>query len=64
MATFNEGDVVMLKSGGPPMTVDSHIEEGVRCVWFDKSERKTSIFNENTLEKFEENAVSGHVETF
>jgi uncharacterized protein YodC (DUF2158 family) len=64
MATFEKGDVVMLKSGGPPMTVDSHIEEGVRCVWFEKTERKSSVFSEATLEKVEENAVGGHVETF
>ena len=65
MATFNEGDVVMLKSGGPSMTVDGYSDNGkVICVWFESNKREESLFNENTLEKFEENAVSGHVETF
>ena len=65
MAIFNEGDVVSLKSGGPAMTVDGYSDNGkVICVWFESNKREESLFNENTLEKVEENAVSGHVETF
>lgn len=33
---FKVGDVVMLKSGGPKMTVLATEGEGVRCVWFVK----------------------------
>jgi uncharacterized protein YodC (DUF2158 family) len=33
-STFNEGDVVMLKSGGPKMTINSiNIEGGCYCNW-------------------------------
>lgn len=38
--TFSIGDVVVLKSGGPPMTVfsspASRADQQVGCVWFDK----------------------------
>lgn len=30
---FEAGNVVVLKSGGQPMTVVSATEEGVECVW-------------------------------
>ena len=32
--TFEIGDVVTLKSGGPSMTIDGVMENGVRCIWF------------------------------
>ena len=55
MATYSKGDVVMLKSGGPTMTVDGHTDDGrAICVWFEKTERKDGLFGEETLEKFEE----------
>ena len=31
--TYEAGSVVMLKSGGQPMTVIAASEEGVECVW-------------------------------
>ncbi len=31
-------DVVLLKSGGPPMTVREVTPEGVVCMWFDKQD--------------------------
>lgn len=47
MAQFKKGDVVLLKSGGPRMTVTDtgdyspHAsEDGVNCVWFDQKEVK------------------------
>ncbi len=33
---FKEGDVVRLKSGGPPMTVEQIYDEDISCVWFEK----------------------------
>ncbi|MGB0658896.1 MAG: DUF2158 domain-containing protein [Mangrovicoccus sp.] len=31
---FETGDVVVLKSGGPHMTVKKVEDDAVRCVWF------------------------------
>jgi uncharacterized protein YodC (DUF2158 family) len=31
--TYQAGSIVMLKSGGQPMTVVAASEEGVECVW-------------------------------
>ena len=37
LAKFEAGDVVMLKSGGPYMTVAvaAPSEDGLNCMWFD-----------------------------
>ncbi|QHS36123.1 DUF2158 domain-containing protein [Alcaligenes faecalis] len=47
MSTFNVGDVVQLKSGGPEMTVIDKSQEGsnVKCMWFvtDNRARTQSI---------------------
>lgn len=47
MNTFNVGDVVQLKSGGPEMTVIDKNQEGsnVKCLWFviDNRARTQSI---------------------
>jgi uncharacterized protein YodC (DUF2158 family) len=32
---LREGDVVRLKSGGPPMTIVGYSESNVQCKWFD-----------------------------
>lgn len=34
------GDVVVLMSGGPEMTVCSVTAEGVECIWFEKDNHK------------------------
>ncbi len=31
---FSPGDIVQLKSGGPPMTVTMESPEGVHCIWY------------------------------
>jgi len=54
---FSIGDVVYLKSGGPPMTINSFYDQtlygDVGCVWFDYSELKHLCTHSNclTLEK-------------
>jgi len=57
--TFEVGDVVRLKSGGPAMTVeevgDSPLAGGpyVHCTWFDTSSKKptSKSFKPQALEK-------------
>ncbi len=57
---FKLGDIVCLKSGGPPMTVEQtgkrqFDEEGVWCVWFEmvgkKQTPKKEVFSPNVLKK-------------
>jgi len=51
---FVTGDTVMVKSGGPPMTVDMQLtEQTVRCVWFDGSREMASIFNVDVLRRID-----------
>ena len=48
---FNIGDVVMLKSGGPNMTVE-HIDDDpvlIYCAWFDGKEKKQNSFPPDAL---------------
>lgn len=54
------GDVVILKSGGPPMTVHNvgdysnyGLNPGVLCVWFDNAKKVEDVFHPATLEPFE-----------
>ena len=51
MPTFKAGDIVQLKSGGPPMTVYAMDEERVDCSWFDKNQDKAQAqrFQETSL---------------
>lgn len=57
MASFNKGDTVQLKSGGPVMTVEdvgeytmsAGISDGVKCVWFDGKKRVSEVFDVATL---------------
>ncbi|MCD2181050.1 YodC family protein [Rhizobium sp. GN54] len=47
---FSVGDVVVLKSGGPPMTI-RHIEDDVAyCEWFHDGESKGHKFATAQLE--------------
>ncbi|ACB93718.1 YodC family protein [Beijerinckia indica] len=32
--SFEAGDIVQLKSGGPAMTVSGSSAEGIHCLWF------------------------------
>ena len=50
---FVRGQVVRLKSGGPPMTVETPAtsQESVRCTWFAGAKKQSSYFNPDTLEE-------------
>ncbi len=43
--TFEPGDVVTLKSGGPTMTVIGVKDDGVQCMWYAEAsdEVKTAV---------------------
>ena len=43
------GDVVILKSGGPPMTVNCIHEQNVDCVWFMSGELKNGAFDKESV---------------
>lgn len=51
------GDVVMLKSGGPNMTIDKiavfagSTTNQARCVWFEKNKQMSHVFELEVLEK-------------
>lgn len=56
MANWKPGDVVVLKSGGPPMTVaepggnpGGHPGHRVRCLWFAESRLERGEFPPETL---------------
>jgi len=50
MADWKKGDLVELKSGGPPMTVnDIHNNGKLYCFWFDGTEQKNGLFNPETV---------------
>lgn len=53
MTEFEEGDIVVLKSGGPKMTVKWCTKEQTEVVWFKHEEadyHTEAIFNTKTLE--------------
>jgi uncharacterized protein YodC (DUF2158 family) len=56
MAKFKPGDLVVLKSGGPVMTVESIDptlltgRPGIVCVWFAGAKRETAYFEEESIE--------------
>jgi uncharacterized protein YodC (DUF2158 family) len=51
--TFEPGDVVTLKSGGPTMTVIGVKEDGVQCMWYAEAsdEVKTAVVPAIGVEK-------------
>jgi uncharacterized protein YodC (DUF2158 family) len=57
MEQFKIGDVVLLKSGGPEMTIEeigrwqeSQVDQA-KCSWFDENKKKSGIFVLESLEK-------------
>lgn len=61
MQKFKIGDVVILKSGGPPMTVHNCGDysqsggpnAGVLCVWFNNAQKVEDVFHEDSIEEYE-----------
>ena len=49
---FKAGDLVMLKSGMPVMTVQSISVDDVSCVWIDKNKTYRETFPSIVLKKF------------
>ena len=61
MSEIKKGNTVMLKSGGPIMTVQSigdysmsGIENGVLCVWFDGNIPMDKVFDIDGLEIYKD----------
>lgn len=60
---FAKGDVVVMKSGGPPMTVDQVPGDpnssglgqytDYRCEWFRGATKEHGMFGEHLLQKYE-----------
>lgn len=48
---FKPGDIVILKSGGPDMTVDSANDIEIACIWFDGKRQIKKTFRPETLKK-------------
>ena len=61
--TFEIGDVVRLKSGGPQMCIVTTGSRGCQCEWFDGSDVKKHDFIFETLvkENPDDNEISAHV---
>lgn len=60
MAQYQIGDVVILRSGGPPMTVHDIGDytpigpnPGLLCVWFDAAKKVQDVFHPNAVERYE-----------
>jgi uncharacterized protein YodC (DUF2158 family) len=53
-ATLQTGDIVVLRSGGPKMTVESAGPDGVMCVWFDGKQPRAKSFAAVMLHTHEE----------
>ena len=62
MSDIAKGDIVMLKSGGPKMTVSdvgnyagfgTGPENGACCVWFEKDKPVERVFDVAVLQKVE-----------
>jgi uncharacterized protein YodC (DUF2158 family) len=50
--TFQTGDVVQLKAGGPKMTVEGGLtERSIACVWFDGAQLQRGMFGHDVLRK-------------
>lgn len=58
MSDLKAGDVVVLKSGGPHLTISAMNGQNVRCQWFDGKELKQGDFIITSLKHPEQNSGS------
>jgi len=64
MSELKIGDVVVLKSGGPEMTINTIGEteyedfDSAWCVWFDKNKQVKGVFPMTSLKAYKEADVS------
>jgi uncharacterized protein YodC (DUF2158 family) len=56
---FKKGDVVILKSGGPLMTIHNlgqytmaGVENGALCIWFDGPKRQEAVFDVEAIQHY------------
>jgi len=55
MAQFKVGDVVVLKSGSPKMTVSALLDDNlIECMWFEGKNQQHGTFPSDTLKLYEE----------
>lgn len=54
---FKVGDIVQLKSGGPPMTVKALDGDDVICMWFEGKRTLDGRFPAETLGKYDSRVV-------
>lgn len=57
--SFKKGDVVVLKSGGPLMTVHNignytMVENGALCIWFEGAKRHEAVFDLEAIKIYSE----------
>ncbi|CAG8863138.1 hypothetical protein PS627_00074 [Pseudomonas fluorescens] len=61
MSSFNVGDVVVMRSGGPKMTVADvgdysgsglGPQNGVKCQWFEKTKMHEQVFDAGVLKPY------------
>ena len=55
---FKIGDIVLLKSGGPKMTVTAVLEKVVHTAWFAGSKKETGAFPFEAVDAYQEGAKS------
>lgn len=56
---FQIGDVVVLISGGPKMTVSSiQLSNNVSCMWFDGPVLFNATFNQDALKMYEDSKIN------
>ena len=56
MRNFKEGDIVVLKSGGPNMTVSGFKGTYVMCTWFISGKAEVMQFASDALEIYQKPA--------
>lgn len=59
--SFSAGDIVQLKSGGEPMTVEEINGNEVTCVWSESKKLQRQVFVAATLKPYQRPAVGFRV---